>query len=108
MAQDSAQVGGGRWLYVILGLIVNIMLGAIYSFSLFRVPLEKLWHISATESGYPFMLFLAVFAIAMPIGGIVYGCPIAVAAKWFPDKWLGNRIDCWRFWSFCFNYGSNY
>ncbi|PMP66873.1 L-lactate MFS transporter [Desulfurella multipotens] len=134
MAQDSVQVGGGRWLYVILGLIVNIMLGAIYSFSLFRVPLEKLWHISATESGYPFMLFLAVFAVAMPIGGnlmqkwgprntmilgsilvgigwilaglstgigmlsliygviggfgvgLVYGCPIAVAAKWFPDK----------------------
>ncbi|MGC8502844.1 MFS transporter, partial [Desulfurella sp.] len=134
MAQDSAQVGGGRWLYVILGLIVNIMLGAIYSFSLFRVPLEKLWNISATASGYPFMLFLAVFAVAMPIGGnlmqkwgprntmilgsilvgigwilaglstsigmlaliygiiggfgvgLVYGCPIAVAAKWFPDK----------------------
>lgn len=134
MAQDAAQVGGGRWLYVILGLVVNIMLGAIYSFSLFRVPLEKLWHISATASGYPFMLFLAVFAIAMPIGGnlmqkwgprntmilgsilvgigwilagfstsigmlaliygiiggfgvgLVYGCPVAVAAKWFPDK----------------------
>lgn len=134
MAQDATQVGGSRWLYVILGLVVNIMLGAIYSFSLFRAPLEKLWHISATASGYPFMLFLAVFAIAMPIGGnlmqkwgprntmilgsilvgigwilagfstsigmlaliygiiggfgvgLVYGCPVAVAAKWFPDK----------------------
>lgn len=134
MTQDATQVGGSRWLYVILGLIVNIMLGAIYSFSLFRVPLEKLWHISATASGYPFMVFLAVFAIAMPIGGnlmqkwgprntmilgsilvgigwilagfstsigmlaliygviggfgvgLVYGCPVAVAAKWFPDK----------------------
>lgn len=134
MAQDTTQVGGGRWLYVVLGLVVNIMLGAIYSFSLFRVPLEKQWHISATASGYPFMLFLAVFAIAMPIGGnlmqkwgprntmilgsilvgigwilagfstsigmlaliygiiggfgvgLVYGCPVAVAAKWFPDK----------------------
>ncbi len=134
MVQESSQVSGSRWWYVVLGLIVNIMLGAIYSFSLFRVPLEKLWKISATQSGYPFMLFLAVFAIAMPIGGnimqkwgpkntmiagsvlvgigwilagfsssilmlsliygilggfgvgLVYGCPVAVAAKWFPDK----------------------
>lgn len=124
----------GRWLYVIFGLIINICLGAVYAFSIFRPPLEKLWHITATESGLPFMIFLAMFAFAMPFAGnlmqkcgpkktmflgsilvgigwiaasfsqninmltllygiiggtgvgIMYGVPIAAAAKWFPDK----------------------
>lgn len=124
----------GRWLYVIFGLIINICLGAVYAFSIFRPPLEKLWHITATESGLPFMIFLAMFAFAMPFAGnlmqkcgpkktmflgsilvgigwiaasfsqninmltllygiiggtgvgIMYGVPIAAAAKWFPDR----------------------
>ncbi len=117
-----------------IGLIINICLGAIYAFSVFRGPLEKLFNIGATQSGLPFMVFLGCFALAMPLAGnlmqkwgpkkttmlggflvgtgwilasfapnieilsviygviggigvgIAYGCPIAVAAKWFPDK----------------------
>jgi len=124
----------GRWMYVVLGLIINICLGAIYAFSVFRPALEKHWSITATQSGLPFMVFLAVFALAMPFGGnimqkygarntmllgavlvgsgwiaasfapdiitlaliygimggagvgIMYGVPIAAAAKWFPDR----------------------
>ncbi len=59
----------GRWVYVIFGLIINVCLGAIYAFSIFRPPLEKLWGITATQSGLPFMIFLAMFAIAMPFAG---------------------------------------
>lgn len=59
----------GRWFYVFFGLIINICLGAIYAFSLFRSPLEKLWGINATESGLPYMIFLAMFAFAMPFAG---------------------------------------
>ncbi len=59
----------GRWLYVFFGLTINICLGAIYAFSIFRPPLEKLWGITATESGLPFMIFLAMFAFAMPFAG---------------------------------------
>lgn len=123
-----------RWFLVFIGLIINICLGAIYAFSVFRGPLEKFFNIGATQSGLPFMIFLATFALTMPIAGnimqkwgpqkttilggflvglgwilasfspniqtlailygiiggagvgIAYGCPIAVAAKWFPDK----------------------
>jgi MFS family permease len=124
----------GRWFYVLLGLIINICLGAVYAYSVFKKPLEKLFEISATQGNYPFMVFLAVFALftflsgrfidkqgprnVMVIGGvvvgigwiltkfapnvgmviltygiiggagvgIVYGGPVAVAARWFPDK----------------------
>jgi len=122
----------GRWVFVAIGLLINVCLGSIYAFSVFRKPLESLWGITSSHSGYPFMVFLAVFAVAMPLAGnliarwgprntatlggllagtgwiaasfsadiatltllygviggagvgIVYGCPIAVAAKWFP------------------------
>jgi MFS family permease len=59
----------GRWLYVIFGFTINICLGTIFAFSIFRPPLEKLWGISATKSGLPFMIFLAMFAFTMPFAG---------------------------------------
>lgn len=124
----------GRWILVATGLLINVCLGSIYAFSIFRKPLESLWGITSSQSGYPFMVFLTVFALTMPIAGnlmakwgprqtavlggllvgggwmaaslsanittltllygviggagagIVYGCPIAVVAKWFPQK----------------------
>lgn len=139
MAEQQLKIFGmdaekGRWILVVIGLLINVCLGSIYAFSIFRKPLETLWGITANQSGYPFMVFLAVFAIAMPLAGnliarwgpkktatlggllagtgwiaasfsadiasltllygviggagvgIVYGCPIAVVAKWFPQK----------------------
>ena len=129
----------GRWGLVVLGLLINICLGAVYAFSVFRGPLEKAvvdggWGISATQSGLPFMVFLATLALSMALAGglagrwgprktallggalvgagwilsgfapniawltifygviagggvgVIYGVPIAVAAKWFPDR----------------------
>ncbi len=124
----------GRWLFVPLGIIALLCLGTVYSWSIFRKPLEKLLTVGATESLLPFAILLAVFAAVMPIAGrnierygaskmtalggivmglgyflsgftssiplliitygiiagagvgIAYGVPIAVAAKWFPDR----------------------
>ena len=124
----------GRWLYVLVGFLMNLCLGAVYAYSVFRQPLQNLWGINATQVGLPFMVFLAMFAVAMALAGplierwgprktsllggvfvgagwilsgfspniwiltalyggiagggvgILYGCPIAVSAKWFPDR----------------------
>lgn len=124
----------GRWLLIPLGIIVLLCLGTVYSWSIFRKPLENLLNIGATESLLPFTVLLVVFALLMPIAGfsidrfgsrvvtavggivtgvgyilssfatndpmlvlsygvvagagigIAYGVPLAVAAKWFPDK----------------------
>ncbi|AUT01535.1 MFS transporter [Nostoc sp. CENA543] len=124
----------GRWLLIPLGATVLLCLGTVYSWSIFRKPLEKLLNINATESLLPFTVLLMMFAVLMPITGfyikrfgtrmitaiggvimglgyilsglngnlqvltftygviagvgvgIVYGVPLAVIAKWFPDK----------------------
>ncbi|MCG8573110.1 MAG: OFA family MFS transporter [Spirochaetes bacterium] len=123
-----------KYLYILIGIIINMCLGAIYSWSIFRKPLEELLNINSTSSGLPYMVFLISYAITMPIAGnfikktgprlmtliggiivalawilssfvtdiklititygvlggigvgIVYGVPMAVSARWFPDK----------------------
>ncbi len=58
-----------RWLLVGVGFLANLCMGSVYAFSVFRKPLEALWGLSATLSGLPFMVFLAVFAVAMAVAG---------------------------------------
>ena len=138
MSEDTKLFGmpaeSGRWMFVILGLIMNICLGAVYAYSIFLAPVKKAFDVSAFMAGLPFMVFLFFFAILMFFGGrimeklgprkliiigsiivglgwmlssfapniwmltltygviagsgvgLVYGCPVATAARWFPDK----------------------
>ena len=130
----------GRWVLVLLGLVINLCLGTIYSWSVFVGPLTEYFTkglgqtVTASDVLLPFSVFLAFFAIAMPFAGkyiekygprtmtivggvltglgwllasfatsvpmlyvvygiiggtgvgIAYGVPVAVAARWFPDK----------------------
>lgn len=65
----------GRWGLVTLGLVTNLCLGSIYAWSVFVAPLAA--HFTATlgrevtagEVLLPFSVFLAFFAIAMPLTG---------------------------------------
>lgn len=59
----------GRWMFVVLGFIINICLGSVYAYSVFRGPVSKLLKMNATEAGLPFMAFLALFAIMVFVGG---------------------------------------
>jgi len=130
----------GRWVLVLLGMIINLCLGTIYSWSVFVGPLTAYFQdvlsqsVTPNEILMPFSVFLAFFALAMPftgkyietlgprnvtiIGGILtglgwllastvtsvwmlylvygviggigvgiaYGVPVAVSARWFPDR----------------------
>jgi OFA family oxalate/formate antiporter-like MFS transporter len=62
----------GRWAFVIIGMIINLCLGSIYSWSVFKAPLKAFLEtsgpeVSASDLQLPFMIFLACFAIAMPL-----------------------------------------
>ena len=59
------------WLRVSAGLVANMCLGTIYSWSVFRKPLEDLFDLAPAASGFPYMVFLAVFAFSMPLGGML-------------------------------------
>lgn len=59
----------GRWVFVVLGFVINICLGSVYAYSVFRGPVQKLLDASATAAGMPFMIFLALFAIMVFVGG---------------------------------------
>jgi OFA family oxalate/formate antiporter-like MFS transporter len=61
----------GRWIFIGLGVLINLCLGSIYSWSVFRKPLETLFNIGATHSGLPYTIFLVFFAALMPIAGIL-------------------------------------
>lgn len=123
-----------RWGYIIIGIIIMMCLGTVYSWSVFRLPIERHFNVGTSESGYPYMFSLAFYSLfvlltgkyiekysprkiisfggvlvgigwilsafapniyvltvsyGMIIGsgvGIVYGVPMNVIAKWFPDK----------------------
>lgn len=131
---DNVKRENNRWQLICFGIVIYICLGTVYSWSVFRKPLENLFDIGATQSGLPYMLFLVFYAILMLISGrlidkyspktiiavggivvglgwvfsgyawninvlsitygiiagsgvgIVYGVPLAVVAKWFPEK----------------------
>ena len=64
----------GRWMFVVLGLIMNICLGTVYSWSVFTADLKTFLAaggspITSTEANMPFLVFLAFFAVLMPIAG---------------------------------------
>ncbi|MCS7201303.1 MAG: OFA family MFS transporter [Dictyoglomus sp.] len=123
-----------RWILIPAGILIYICLGTVYSWSIFRKPLENILNIGAVQSGLPYMTFLALFSLLMAISGrfidkyspktviaiggilvgigwilsgfirninfititygvlggggvgVVYGVPIAVISRWFPDK----------------------
>jgi hypothetical protein len=46
-------------------MMIYICLGTVYSWSIFRTPLEQKLGIGSTESGIPYLVFLVRFTISM-------------------------------------------
>ena len=59
----------GRWLLIPLGMIMLLCLGSVYSWSIFRTPLENELGISATQSLLPFTFVLVFYSAFVWIGG---------------------------------------
>ncbi len=62
-----------RWLYPILGLIVNTMLGGLYAFSLYYPSLQKAFNLEAVAPlALAYSLATLFFAIGMIPGGVLF------------------------------------
>lgn len=59
----------GRWIFVLLGLVALLCMGTVYSWSIFRSPLQELLKINATQSLLPFTVLLLLFSLLMPVAG---------------------------------------
>jgi len=65
---------GSRWLVVAGALIVQLCLGAIYSWSVFVDPLKGAFRYTATETQIIFSVALASFAVVMVFAGRWQDC----------------------------------
>lgn len=54
---------------VIPGILMMLVMGSVYSYSVFRLPIENYFDISSSQSGIPYMLSLFFYALFMGIGG---------------------------------------
>jgi OFA family oxalate/formate antiporter-like MFS transporter len=59
----------GRWGFIILGLIAMLSMGTVYSWSIFRRPLQDLYGFQSRESLLPFTVLLVMYAVFMPVAG---------------------------------------
>lgn len=84
MSNETFKVFGlraetGRWIVVVAGLIVMLCLGAIYAYSVISLHSKKIFEasppqgyglkVSSTEMQFPFIVFLLLFALTMPLIG---------------------------------------
>ena len=53
----------GKAKYIVFGMIMNLCLGSVYSWSIFRKPVEKAFEgIDSLQSGLPYMFFLFFYS----------------------------------------------
>ncbi len=87
---------GNRWTVVLGALVVQLCLGAIYSWSVFVKPLKDVFHYTTTETQVIFSVALATFALVMifagrwqdragprkvaTLGGILFGAGYIIAS----------------------------
>ncbi len=67
-------VASGRWLMVLVGLTIQLCLGAIYAYGVVRVPITAYFKSlgldpTAMDMTWPFIVFLLCFSLAMPLAG---------------------------------------
>lgn len=59
-----------RWLIVLAGIVIQLCLGTLYAFSVFRNPLMERFGWTVTETSLAFTITLVFFTIAMVFAGM--------------------------------------
>lgn len=69
MAEASQAGTPHRWHVVIGAVPIQLCLGAVYAWSVFRLPLQQQFGWSSTTATVPFQVILLCFAFTMALGG---------------------------------------
>ncbi len=73
--QSAPAASGGlfgennRWLQVIIGFLISLILGLLYAWSIFVVPLEKQFGWSRAQTSLAFTISIIFFVVGMVLGG---------------------------------------
>jgi len=63
-----------RWMLIIAGFVINLCLGTVYAWSVFRPPLHQPpCNLTVAESVLPFSIFLLLFGITFAFSGKMIG-----------------------------------
>jgi len=55
--------------YLLNSFLIMLVGGTVYSYSIFKKPLEEYLNLSSSQSVTPFQIFLLLFAFSMPLSG---------------------------------------
>ena len=91
-----------RWVIAIAGVFLQIALGAVYAWSVFRVPLAKQFGWSISEVTLTFTISIFVLGFAAFFGGLwlnrkgprVVAVDAAVCSMGWEFSSRASRIDC--------------
>lgn len=65
----DSSAGPNRWLIAAAGVVMQLLLGTVYAWSVFKAPFAETGMASATEVGYTFTILMAVVGLAAAFGG---------------------------------------
>ncbi|HEU4327273.1 MAG TPA: OFA family MFS transporter [Roseiflexaceae bacterium] len=70
MQPKTEQSAGNRWAIAVAGIVMQIALGAVYAWSVFRKPLESSFGWSTSEVTWAFSITILTLGIAAFFGGL--------------------------------------
>lgn len=82
-----------HWLMIISSIVMMMLMGTVYAYSIFRTPIESTYEIGTFLSGIPYMISLLFYALSMMVTGriikphllrrIVMIGTLCIALGWF-------------------------
>lgn len=66
---EKTSAESGRWLYVIVGFLISLVLGLLYAWSIFVIPLEKQFGWTRAQTSLAFTISIIFFVVGMISGG---------------------------------------
>src|SRR6056297_2858633 len=98
-----------KWIYVLIGIVIMMFLGTVYSYGVFRESIEKNYNIGTTLSGLPYMISLAFYALFMFFSGRVLSQikprkAIAIGGLVISAGWILSSV-AWNIFVLTITYG---